>query len=497
MGRNLIKEPRDFYQIMKKKVVNFAIKVFRFFSQSKTISEETKRKQFILNIVLKSLILLSLSAIFHIIITTNFLKDRIALSNTSFVLVLIVFLILIFLLILSKKGKPVLSAIVLIILLLLANFQASFTWGVDLPQTIVIYSLIIVMSGILVTSNFAIILAFLITIVIIFFYFLQNSGTIRILENWRQEKTIFVDIIVLSTTYFVIAIVSWLSSREITKSLNRARKSEKNALDLAKTLQKQKNTLEIKVEARTKELKETQLKELMRINCLAEFGRISAGLLHDIKNPLTVISMNLDSLKHESKKNLKELVNKSLLASKTIEGVIRTSQKQLLYEDQKELFSLNREIKNTLSLLKHKADRNKVNLIFKPKKKFKIKSYPAKLSRVVANLVMNSIDAFEGIKRDNRFVKISTSSDSKNIQIMVKDNGCGIKEKNKKYIFQPLFSTKKDNNEKSGLGLNISQKIIQDYFKGEITFESSYGIGSSFIITISKNNKNAKHKIKH
>ena len=99
---------------------------------------------------------------------------------------------------------------------------------------------------------------------------------------------------------------------------------------------------------------------------------------------------------------------------------------------------------------------------------------------------MNSIDSFENITRENRFVKISTISKLKNIQIIVEDNGCGIKESYKKYIFQPLFSTKKNNKNRSGLGLNISQKTIQDYFKGKLTFESTYGKGSKLIITLPK-----------
>lgn len=265
---------------------------------------------------------------------------------------------------------------------------------------------------------------------------------------------------------------------------------EKEAVNLANKLKKQNINLKIEVNKRTREIREYQLQRMMDLNNLAEFGKISAGLLHDIKNPLTVISLNLDSLKQESCKLLKNngldilgLINQSLIASKTVESIIKNSQKQLVHEETKEQFDLNVEIKNILLLLTHTAERQQVKLIFQPVHKNKIVGFSVKLSRIIANIIMNSIDSFKNIDRVERFVRIEIKKEIDKLFISIIDNGCGIKNEDRKMIFQPFF-TNKNSHERTGFGLYISQNIIKDYFNGEINFTSTYGKGSQFNIVI-------------
>lgn len=395
-------------------------------------------------------------------------------------LALMFFLVLIKL---SQLNKNKIAAFLFLSVLFVLIFHSSIEAGIDNPQTIVIYSLIITMSGILIGQNFSLISTTVICISLLAIFLLNQKGLIVFDRNWRLETFNMVDALALLLSYMVMAIVSWLFSREINNSLKRALKSEKEALNLAKELQREKESLEIKVEKRTKELKESQLNEFIKINSLAEFGRISAGLLHDIKNPLTVISLNLDSLQNSSKDKTRELVNKSLLAAKTAEDIIKSSQKQLLDEEEKQEFDLIAEIKNSLILVEHRAERENVKIVFNKSKEIIIEGYPSKFSRILVNLVMNAIDSFEGTRKRDRKIEILTTKNKNNIVVEVVDNGCGISEKDKTKLFEPLFSRKKGK-DRMGLGLYSSKKIVKESFDGEIEFESELEKGSKFTVII-------------
>lgn len=468
------------------------------YKQDVDYKEETDRRICLMNILLKVIFLLSLSSLIKWII--SYFNTGRSLENATPLFILVFFVLLSLVLIkISSKGYPRTVASVLVILLLLATFKTSYTWGVILPMSVATYALLIFISGILIGPKQAILLTVIIAMFLLTIFHLQNNGLIKVNTHWKQIPSTYSDVIILDIIYFVIATVSWLSGREINKSLKRARKSENEALKLADKLKKQNENLETIVEQRTKELREHQLEQLTSLNNYAVYGKISAGLLHDIKNPLTVISLNLDSLKNASKEPFENkrkffsgLINKSLLASKTVESIIKSSQNQFLNENTEEPFDLIKEIHKTLLLIEHKAAIERIKLTFKHDKKIILKGYPTKLSRVIANLVINSIDSFKDKKDQKKLVEISTKSDKNDILITIKDNGCGIKEEVVPEIFKPLFSTK-NNSEHAGLGLYCSRKIIEDYFRGEITFTSEYGDGSEFVIKIpNKKNENSK-----
>lgn len=446
-------------------------------------NETVKRRRLILKIFLYSFLLISfvVQVLIFIIDILNWINTG-KLSASHFT-PLIIFVLLLLLLKLANKGRAFLAGLLFLSILMIAAIQTSIHWGVDQPQNIAMYSLIIIMSGAVIRPSFAIIVSILISSVLSIIFILQNNGIIVPEQNWRTEPTTLVDFIAMLALYVIMAIISWLFSREIIKGLKRAWKSEQEALKLASELQKEKDNLEVKVQKRTKELRESQLRELTRINNLAEFGRLSAGLLHDIKNPLTVISLNLDSLRNGPKSKTIELINRSLLAAKTAETIIKSSQEQLVTDEEKQQFDLIQGIKNTLVLTEHRAEREKVSIVFEGPKKITLNGYPSKFSRVMANLVMNAIDSFNEIKRVKRKIEIKILKNKSQIIVEVSDNGCGIRDKDKLNIFQPLFS-KKENKDRMGLGLYGSNKIVKDYFGGKMLFESTYGEGTKFKVII-------------
>jgi signal transduction histidine kinase len=101
------------------------------------------------------------------------------------------------------------------------------------------------------------------------------------------------------------------------------------------------------------------------------------------------------------------------------------------------------------------------------------------LIRIITNLVKNAIQAIPD-QQEIKSISVSVSKSKDNVLIVVKDNGIGIKEDDLNRIFEPKFTTK---NSGMGLGLSIIKNIIENY-KGNITFETQYGQGTIFRVSL-------------
>ena len=101
------------------------------------------------------------------------------------------------------------------------------------------------------------------------------------------------------------------------------------------------------------------------------------------------------------------------------------------------------------------------------------------LIRIITNLVKNAIQSIPD-QQENKSILVRVEQIEKMVVITVKDNGMGIKEEDQNRIFEPKFTTK---NSGMGLGLSIIKNIIENY-KGSITFETQYGQGTSFIVSL-------------
>ena len=103
------------------------------------------------------------------------------------------------------------------------------------------------------------------------------------------------------------------------------------------------------------------------------------------------------------------------------------------------------------------------------------------LIRVVTNLVKNGIQAIPPDKETPR-IAVKVTSENDMVKITVEDNGNGISEENESKIFEPKFTTKSSG---MGLGLAMVKNIVETY-KGNITFTSQQGLGTTFTVTFPK-----------
>jgi signal transduction histidine kinase len=123
---------------------------------------------------------------------------------------------------------------------------------------------------------------------------------------------------------------------------------------------------------------------------------------------------------------------------------------------------------------------NEEYIIFKSDEKEIIsKMDRTQLIRIITNLVKNAIQAIPQEQKE-KSILVTVKRDGNNVLISVKDNGIGIEEQNVTHIFEPKFTTK---NSGMGLGLGIIKNIIENY-KGTITFETKYGKGTTFTVSL-------------
>ncbi len=449
-------------------------KLYQTFIAPKARQEDAKRREFILNVLLSGFGVLSLIALLNVI------YDLLTLGfNETMTIIPIGVLVftLIFLMVLSRRGYAKVSAYILIFFILIPPLQTAYLWGVDLPQGLLVFALIIVMAGILVNSRFAFMVTFLIGACLISLTYLQYNEILQPDLYWTQDKSAYMsDMIVIVVTMGVIALVSWLSNREMEKALRRARLSEKE-------LKKEKDLLEIRVEERTRDLKKAQVEKLAQMSRFAEFGKLSSGFFHDLMSPLTALSLNIRKLQQsevsEATKVSEELQN-AFRVSKKMENFVSLIKKQMTHEEVTQKFSLNSEIEEALEILNHKSRQAKVEVIFQADENIETMGNPLCWHQVVANLLSNALEAYDTDMK-KRLVEIGLRRDDDNFIFTIKDYAKGIEPAKQKKVFDPFFTEKKQAGG-SGIGLYSIKEIVEQEFGGEIELSSQIGRGTEFTI---------------
>jgi two-component system C4-dicarboxylate transport sensor histidine kinase DctB len=314
----------------------------------------------------------------------------------------------------------------------------------------------------------------------------QQRGLIFVQSYWRNYPTALGDIIAYAVLLIIAAFIAWLFSQSISRALDRARQSEK-------ALKEERDSLEIKVVERTAELRQAEAEKINQLYRLAEFGRLSSGIFHDLINPLTAVSLNLEQIKDQSENKIssaKSYLGQALIATRKMEDLIASIKRQLQRKSQRTEFSINEEIGQVIQILAYKARRAGVKIVWTASKDARLLGDAVKFSQIIINLLANSIEACEGITdeeiTEEKNIDIKSEAKDENIIITVRDQGEGIAQENIDKIFAPFFSTKQTDNRGLGLGLASTKSIVEKDFGGQITVTSQLGLGAEFSVRLPK-----------
>ncbi len=212
-------------------------------------------------------------------------------------------------------------------------------------------------------------------------------------------------------------------------------------------------------------------------------GTLSAGIAHELRNPLGIIRATSEVLKSESnndehKKLANDIIEESDRMNDLLTNFLHFSKNNILTD--KKSIVLSDVIDSVISLIQKSLKSNIKISIDKNdvlKKKTKIFANEKSIKQVLINLVLN---ASEAINDKDGEIKIVVTDDGKYAQIKISDNGKGIDEKDIKNIYDPFFTTKQNG---TGLGLTITKSIIES-IGGKINITSKKNIGTTVDILL-------------
>lgn len=456
-----------------------------FFDFPEDWSEEKRRKSYLTTLIyIFFSLFLVLALLIRIVYVIFVVRDHNSVSLLSLALFSSLFIHFLFLI--RKRGSK-LSASFLIISLLVLCFQGSLQWGIDLFTIDIIYPLIIFLAAVLVSSNFSFLILFVEILGLTIIFYLQSNNLVVWDPSWKNYDSTYFDLIMILAVYFLMAAFSWLSTREIEKSLKRALKEEAKNKKLLEKLKYQNLNLEKIVEERTTDLKNYQLEQLIKVSPFVDMGKLAAGIIHNIRTPLAVISLALDNLLAKGANLNPDLYQEHLLkaknATETISDFSKVSKNQFSENQSLDYFDLNQEIEKIIQLFDYKAKNRSIKIFFNSNKKYKLMAYREKLDQVIANLLLNAIEAFENSDKSDKHIFIKLERNKHYLLIQVKDYATGISKENLKDLFKARFTTK---SEKDGLGLGLyfCQEIMQEFYETKIKIESVLGEGSVFTLRI-------------
>ena len=271
-----------------------------------------------------------------------------------------------------------------------------------------------------------------------------------------------------------------------------------------------------------KELKEAE-SQLVESEKMASLGQLTAGIAHEINNPINFVTSNvkplnrdvlilleavdemekigMDTSSAEDKKKkieaykadidfdyLKEEIDQLLSgigegASRTAEIVKGLRIFSRLDEDDLKRADINEGLESTLIITNNlfgahiAIKKNYANLPM-------IECYPGKLNQVFLNIISNAVFAIKKHfgEKDGGLFTITTTNDDEHVYVSLADNGSGMDENTKKRLFEPFFTTK-EVGEGTGLGMSIAYNTINKH-NGQIIVNSEVGKGTEFVIKL-------------
>jgi signal transduction histidine kinase len=267
------------------------------------------------------------------------------------------------------------------------------------------------------------------------------------------------------------------------------------------------------------ELKETQ-QMLIHSEKMNAMGKLVAGVAHEINNPISFVYGNIHSIEeyaNDIKQSFIDLENliqnfrndEMIIAaeeirekydidylmtdldemtSETKNGLDRVKKIvedlrkfSRLDESEVKVIDLVDNLKSTLRMAGAESKLRNISYSINVPKKLDIECYPGQLNQALLNIIINAIQAIE----DKGEINISLIEKRHDLELSIKDDGCGIPSEIIDKIFEPFF-TNKPVGSGTGLGLSITYKIIHDLHKGSIKVESEMGVGTKVTLTIPK-----------
>jgi two-component system, NtrC family, sensor kinase len=251
---------------------------------------------------------------------------------------------------------------------------------------------------------------------------------------------------------------------------------------MASKLQESHRTLEMKVEERTRELKESQ-EAMVQQEKMVGIGQLAAGIAHELNTPLGTIIGYAQMLREDLAQqpgtasnlaDVHEIIGQAGRCRDLVKNLLNFSRRS---STEKTNSSINEIVRKIISLVEHDFEMKGVRLHVELDSAIPhARVNENEIAQVILNLANNAADSMP----DGGNLHVTTKFDdaAERVCITVRDTGCGIKETDRTRVFEPFFTTK-EVGKGTGLGLSICYKIVETHL-GSIDFDSVVGKGTTF-----------------
>ncbi len=249
--------------------------------------------------------------------------------------------------------------------------------------------------------------------------------------------------------------------------------------------------LNIRVEERTRELElanrqlEATTRQLIMSEKLAAIGEITAGVAHEINNPIAVMQGNLEVIRAVMGDKAREAGTEFRLLDEQIHRISQIVTRLLQFAKPEEYAGYVERhapddvITDCLPLVQHLLNRSRVSVERRQQAQRMVLMNRTELQQVLVNLIVNALHAMPDGGRLTLATRDTEMEGRSGLTITVADTGIGMSEETLRKAFDPFFTTKR--REGTGLGLSITRKLI-DRQGGKIMVESEPGKGTAFMI---------------
>lgn len=320
-------------------------------------------------------------------------------------------------------------------------------------------------------------------VTLILFLYLATCWIHSVVKGGDFDGPMFANnCIFLASSGLVIAIGSYFHSNLRLSEFASNYELDKNRKELAVQ-----NTV---LESTLQQLKETE-SQLVQTEKIVSLGRLSAGLIHEINNPLNYATTGLYVLRNQGQRLAKESpeefsevvqdINEGVERVKNIVSDLRTFSHP--DADQRDTVKVADVIKASIRFLGSEW-KDKVSIGHEVPADLACHGNKNKLTQVFVNLIQNALDALKSRPPGDEppCIRITGLSENGRVFLRVRDNGEGIDPKNLQKIFDPFFTTR-DIGRGMGMGLSICYRIIQEHH-GSISVNSERGRFCEFTVEL-------------
>lgn len=302
-----------------------------------------------------------------------------------------------------------------------------------------------------------------------------NSFLIRLGQVYS-----FMLIVAFALAYFLSTYIT-KSLKTISDKLSETSLNQKNEKIMLEASSKEINLLIKAYNAMVDELEISAIK-LAQGEREEAWREMAKQVAHEIKNPLTPMRLTVQSFQRKFDPNDADVKQKMKDYSETLIQQIDTMNAVAsAFSNFASMPAQQNETLNVVEVVELAMDIFNEEYIVFEKDALEIisKIDRTQLIRIITNLVKNAIQSIPE-QQENKAISVKVKKVSDNVLIIVKDNGIGIQPKDINRIFEPKFTTKSSG---MGLGLGIIKNIIENY-KGTITFDTEFGKGTTFTVSL-------------